>query len=106
MLKPTNAGFATSHAVRAAKFNNHFNPSSRRRQGWLESLDEPERCDSSRPGRLLKCRLDWYGWGSVEVGSLRLLTKDSLSVDLLHARVPFVAALRSIDNRAPSKRRP
>ena len=78
MFNATNAGFATGHAAKAAIFNRPL-------QDLTESGEELERCDASRLRHLLTCRLAWYGLRSVEVGSFRLLTNDTLLVDLLEA---------------------
>src|SRR5262245_5894224 len=85
MLKATNAEFATCPSVKAAMLNRYPEHSWRRHQVWSESAEEIERGDASRLLRLLRCRLAWYGLRSVEVGSVRLLTKNTLSVDLLQA---------------------
>jgi hypothetical protein len=74
MLTATTARIVTNNAGTARTFD-----------PWSEH-EEFERCDASRLRRLVKRRLHWYGLGTVEVGSLRLLTKDSLLVDLRHAR--------------------
>jgi hypothetical protein len=79
MLKATSAGFATDHAATATIFNRPL-------QARAESGEELERCDASRLRHLLGCRLAWYGLRSVEVGSFRLLTNDTLLVELLEAR--------------------
>ena len=86
MLKATNAEFAAGNSA-TAMFNHYYPERFRRRpQAWSESAEEFERCHPSRLRRLLRCRLDWYGLRSVEVGSFRFLTKDTLLVDLLQAR--------------------
>jgi hypothetical protein len=90
MWKATDAEFATCPSVTAALLNRYPEHSWRRHQIWSESAEEVERGDASRLLRLLRCRLAWYGLQSVEVGSVRLLTRDTLSVDLLQARGTFL----------------
>ena len=86
MLKATNAGFATGHAATAAMIDYCPERSRRQLQAWSKNAEDLGLCNSSRLRRLLKCKLAWYGLRSVEVGSFRLLPKDVLVVDLLHAR--------------------
>jgi hypothetical protein len=99
MLKATTVGILTSHAATATSLNHYPEHSCRRLQAWSESAEEYEseeefeRCDASRRLRLLRCRLAWYGLRSVEVGSVRLLTKDALLVDLLQASGAFLCRI-------------
>jgi hypothetical protein len=99
MLKATNAEFAPGPAATGALLNYYPEHSCHRLQAWSESAEEHEgeeefeRCDASRLLRLLRCRLAWYGLRSVEVGSVRLLTKDALLVDLLHACGTFLCRI-------------
>jgi hypothetical protein len=91
MLKVTNAEFVTDPYVAAAALLNHYPERPwGRHQPWPETAEEVKRGDASRLLRLLRCRLAWYGLRSVEVGSVRLLTKDTLSVDLLQASGAFI----------------
>jgi hypothetical protein len=43
---------------------------------------EIERCECSRMRRLLQCRLAWYGFRAIRLGSLRDLSESTASVDL------------------------
>jgi hypothetical protein len=90
MLKATNAEFATCTSLTAALLNRNPEYSTGRHEPWSETAEEVKGGDASRLLRLLRCRLAWYGLRSVEVGSVRLLTKDTLSVDLLQARGAFL----------------
>ena len=83
MLKSMDTGFATRHAAPAVILSGNFEDSRRGLQTWSESREGFDRCNHLRMRRLLKCRLAWYGFRSVEVGSFRALTKDTLFVDLL-----------------------
>jgi hypothetical protein len=80
MLKAMDTGFATGHAAPAV---GNFEDSRRGLQTWSKSREGFEQCDHLRMRRLLKCRLAWYGFRLIEVGSFRALTKDTLFVDLL-----------------------
>src|SRR6476660_5283087 len=42
-------------------------------------------CECSRMRSLLQCRLAWYGFRSISVGSLRDFTENTVLVDLLGA---------------------
>jgi hypothetical protein len=82
MLKATDIGFATDQTPETILSGSFEGP----RQGpqiCSESREGLERCDESNMRRLLKCRLAWYGFHSVGVGSFRVLTNDTLFVDLL-----------------------
>jgi hypothetical protein len=101
-LKAMDIGFATGHAAPAVILSGNFESSRRGLQTWSESREGFERCDHLRMRRLLKCRLAWYGFRSVEVSSFGALTKDIN----FKAPVPFSAALRSTVSRASSTLRP
>ena len=83
MLKAMNTGFATGQAAPSALLGRSFDESRQGLQTWSESREGFERCNHSRMQRLLKCRLAWYGLRLIEVGSLCVLTNDTLTFDLL-----------------------
>jgi hypothetical protein len=78
-----NTGFATGQAAPAALLGRSFDESRQGLQTWSESREAFERCNHSQMQRLLKCRLAWYGLRLIEVGSLCVLTNDTLTVDPL-----------------------
>lgn len=83
MLKVMDTGFATDHVAPATILSGSFEETHQAPQPWTEGRDGLERCDKSKMRRLLKCRLAWYGFRSVGVGSFRVLSNDTLFVDLL-----------------------
>ena len=85
MLTTVAIGSAISHAGLAVTPSRSFEHCNQELQTCFESSEGIGRCDLSRMRRLLQCRLAWYGFRSVEVGSFRGLTEDTLFVDLLHA---------------------
>lgn len=85
MLTTMAIGSAISHAGLAVTPSRSFEHCNQELQTCFESSEGIGRCDLSRMRRLLQCRLAWYGFRSVEVGSFRGLTEDTLFVDLLHA---------------------
>jgi hypothetical protein len=54
-------------------------------QGTCSESDEIDRGELSRTRWLLQCRLFWYGFQSVKIGTIRGLTEDTIMVDLLEA---------------------
>src|SRR6476659_9113316 len=83
MLKVMDTGFATDHVAPTTMLSGSFEETHQ--EPWTEGRDGLERCDESKMRRLLKCRLAWYGFRSVGVGSFRVLSNDTLFVDLLQA---------------------
>jgi hypothetical protein len=59
----------------------------------------------SRALGLLRCRLAWYGFRSVQVGPLGDLSERTLSVDLLNEYGNFVCRVE-IDHQSGAIRRP
>jgi hypothetical protein len=54
-------------------------------QGMCSKIEGIDRGELSRMRRLLQCRLFWYGFQSVKIGTIRGLTEDTILVDLLKA---------------------
>jgi hypothetical protein len=81
ILRATDSGSLPGHDQLASTLNRNARGHNQSLQTWSESR-KVTHYDLGRLRRLLECRLAWYGLQSVEVGSIRELTEDTVFVDL------------------------